>query len=87
MGATLGGGVSASQGHAGLLIDLLHELQIVTALSESVTASRTQNSDLSVEYSSRGKQHVGIRTHGWILAPQERKKETKENVKFKYHLQ
>ncbi|RWA14451.1 hypothetical protein EKO27_g629 [Xylaria grammica] len=46
VGATLGAGVSANQGYAGLLSDLLEEVQLVTAAGVSLTASRTENEDL-----------------------------------------
>ncbi|KAJ2976040.1 hypothetical protein NUW58_g297 [Xylaria curta] len=46
VGATLGAGVSANQGYAGLLSDLLEEVQLVTAAGKSVTSSRTENRDL-----------------------------------------
>ncbi|RYO90879.1 hypothetical protein DL766_001620 [Monosporascus sp. MC13-8B] len=46
VGATLGAGVSASQGYAGLLSDLLEEVQLVTATGNLVTTSRSQNKDL-----------------------------------------
>jgi hypothetical protein len=46
VGATLGGGVSANQGYAGLLIDLLESVQLVTAEGHVITSSRTENADL-----------------------------------------
>lgn len=46
VGATLGAGVSSSQGYAGLLADLLHEVQIVTASGDVVNASRSSHPDL-----------------------------------------
>ena len=46
VGATLGGGVSANQGYAGLLVDLLQSVQLVTADGRVITSSRTENADL-----------------------------------------
>nr|QNC49721.1 Hfaza2M [Hypoxylon fragiforme] len=46
VGATLGAGVSANQGYMGLLLDLLEEVQVVTAAGDVVTASRSTNEDL-----------------------------------------
>ncbi|KAI1746384.1 hypothetical protein F4680DRAFT_401248 [Xylaria scruposa] len=46
VGATLGAGVSANQGYAGLLVDLLQEVEMVTASGKVVTASREHNEDL-----------------------------------------
>lgn len=46
VGATLGAGVSANQGYAGLLVDLLQEVEMVTASGKVVTASREHNQDL-----------------------------------------
>lgn len=42
----LGSGVTANQGYMGLLIDLLEEVQLVTASGNLVTASSSHNSDL-----------------------------------------
>ncbi|PSR81486.1 hypothetical protein BD289DRAFT_372588 [Coniella lustricola] len=46
VGATLGAGVSSSQGYSGLLIDLLVEVTLVTASGEVITASRSQHTGL-----------------------------------------
>ncbi|KAI1314099.1 hypothetical protein F5Y03DRAFT_336159 [Xylaria venustula] len=46
VGATLGAGVSANQGYAGLLSDLLEEVELVTAAGTGITSSRTENEDL-----------------------------------------
>lgn len=46
VGSALGGGVSTNQGQMGLLVDLLEEVQLVTARGDLVTASRTLNRDL-----------------------------------------
>jgi FAD/FMN-containing dehydrogenase len=46
VGATLGGGIGGLHGHLGLLVDLLEEVEVVTAAGDLIKASRTENEDL-----------------------------------------
>ena len=46
VGATLGGGIGGLHGHRGLLIDLLEEVEVVTAYGDLITASTTENEEL-----------------------------------------
>ena len=46
VGATLGGGIGGLHGHRGLLVDLVEEFEVVTASSDLVKASATENEDL-----------------------------------------
>lgn len=46
VGATLGGGIGGLHGHRGLLVDLLEEVELVTASGHLVKASNTENEDL-----------------------------------------
>lgn len=68
IGATLGAGVSANQGTSGLLIDLVEEVQLVTATGSLITASRTQNADLFWGLTGAGA-NFGIVTSGTFRVP------------------
>ncbi|KAI2621293.1 hypothetical protein GGR54DRAFT_96721 [Hypoxylon sp. NC1633] len=46
LGATLGAGVSSNQGYMGLVLDLLEEVQLVTAAGDAITVSDSENPDL-----------------------------------------
>lgn len=68
VGATLGAGVSSSQGYSGLLIDLLVEATLVTASGDVITASRSQNTDLFWALRGAGF-NFGIVTSATFKAP------------------
>ncbi|KAK0713564.1 hypothetical protein B0T26DRAFT_873683 [Lasiosphaeria miniovina] len=81
LGATLGAGVSANQGYAGLLADLLDEVQLVTAAGRLVTASRTQYADLFWALRGAGA-NFGIVTSATFRLPETVNKGNVTNANF-----
>lgn len=83
VGATLGGGIGGLHGYHGLLVDLLQEVDIVTANGDLIRASATENEDLFWALRGAGSNY-GIVTSATYRLPEVSNKGMYVNADFVY---
>ncbi|KAF2204958.1 FAD-binding domain-containing protein [Delitschia confertaspora ATCC 74209] len=83
VGATLGGGIGGLHGYRGLLLDLLEEVEVVTASGDLIKASATENEDLFWALRGAGS-NFGIVTSATYRLPEISNKGMYVNADFVY---